>query len=303
MWYWLNNGGWLTASTYLGPWSPVVKLPAEFSKIPNEGNGAELHKSIPGRAYTKATMPTVFVSTAPAQIIITDGPPKFAAIAGTPLKYATNTNAYLFVDGKDHRDHFLASGRWFSAAQLSVRGRSPRPAFPLISALIPSSSPAAVVLASVPGTPQAQEALIQAQIPQQATLERTSATVDVAYSGPPRFEPIAGTDTLYAVNTGYDVIRVGNVSCSMARRVVHCAHRDRSLGAGGTAFRGAIYTIPPSSSLYRVTYVRVYDVTPQTVTDGYTAGYTMGYISSGRRRLWHRLLLPAGVLTLWRPIP
>jgi hypothetical protein len=280
-WYWLNNGGWLTASTYSGPWEPVVKLPAEFSKIPNDGNGAELHKSIPGRAYTRATMPTVFVSTAPAQIIITDGTPKFAAIAGTPLKYATNTNAYLFVDGNDHRYYFLASGRWFSAAQVSGPWTFATTSLPADFALIPANSPAAVVLASVPGTPQAQEALIQAQIPQQATLKRASATLDVAYSGPPRFEPITGTEMQYAVNTGYDVIRVGNVYYAVWQGAWFMAPTATGPWTLADTIPAVIYTIPPSSPLYPVTYVRVYDVTPQAVTYGYTAGYTMGYISAG----------------------
>ena len=42
-----------------------------------------------------------------------------------------------------------------------------------------------------------------------------------------------------------------------------------------------IYTIPPSSPLYPCTYVRVYASTPDTVTYGYTAGYTMSYVSAG----------------------
>jgi hypothetical protein len=42
-----------------------------------------------------------------------------------------------------------------------------------------------------------------------------------------------------------------------------------------------IYTIPPSSPLYTVTYVQVYAVTPTAVTYGYTAGYTLAYVSYG----------------------
>jgi hypothetical protein len=42
-----------------------------------------------------------------------------------------------------------------------------------------------------------------------------------------------------------------------------------------------IYTIPVSSPLYYVTYVGVYGSTPTTVTYGYTAGYTMTYVSAG----------------------
>ena len=40
-----------------------------------------------------------------------------------------------------------------------------------------------------------------------------------------------------------------------------------------TSIPAAIYSIPPSSPLYYVTYVKIYDVTPQYVAVGYTPGY------------------------------
>jgi hypothetical protein len=43
----------------------------------------------------------------------------------------------------------------------------------------------------------------------------------------------------------------------------------------------AIYSIPPSHPHHNVTYVTVYDVTPQTVYVGYTPGYTGSYYSHG----------------------
>src|SRR5215471_14973969 len=69
-WYWLNNGVWLTASDFRGPWSPVAKLPAAFSSLPND-NFAAVKKQIPGRRVAASAMPTIFVSTVPAEIIVT----------------------------------------------------------------------------------------------------------------------------------------------------------------------------------------------------------------------------------------
>jgi hypothetical protein len=40
-----------------------------------------------------------------------------------------------------------------------------------------------------------------------------------------------------------------------------------------TSIPAAIYSIPPSSPLYYVTYVKIYDATPQYVAVGYTPGY------------------------------
>jgi len=42
-----------------------------------------------------------------------------------------------------------------------------------------------------------------------------------------------------------------------------------------------IYTIPPSNPHYNVTYVKIYDSTPEVVYVGYTPGYTGSYVSHG----------------------
>jgi hypothetical protein len=42
-----------------------------------------------------------------------------------------------------------------------------------------------------------------------------------------------------------------------------------------------IYTIPPSSPVYNVTYVRIYNTEPDAVWFGYTAGYLHAYLSWG----------------------
>jgi hypothetical protein len=44
--------------------------------------------------------PTIFVSTTPAQIIVTSGPPQWTPIAGTSLAYANNSDAALFRDSR-----------------------------------------------------------------------------------------------------------------------------------------------------------------------------------------------------------
>jgi hypothetical protein len=67
------------------------------------------------------------------------------------------------------------------------------------------------VRSSVPGTPEAQEAVLLAQIPQKATVKRDSAKPEVTYAGDPEFEPIEGTSMYYAANTPNDVIRVGDI--------------------------------------------------------------------------------------------
>src|SRR5262249_19807838 len=152
---------------------------------------------------------TIFVSTTPAAIIVTAGPPQYAAIAGTSLAYVANSDAAVFRDAASGMFYFLVSGRWFRAPGLNGPWSFATDSLPPDFARIPANGPRGFVLVSVPGTPQAKEALIEAQIPKQATLNRTSATMTVVYAGPPQFAPIPGTPLSYAVNTSFNIIQTG----------------------------------------------------------------------------------------------
>ena len=280
-WYLLNNGGWLAAPDAKGPWRPAGALPATFSALPDDANFAAVRKQIPGRAFTAKDAPEVFVSTVPAEIIVIGGAPQFKPIAGTTLQYVANTDAALFRDTAGGGYYFLVSGRWFSAPSPDGPWTFATASLPADFARIPVAGPRGFVLASVPGTPQAQEALIQAQIPRQATLSRTSAKLDVIYSGTPQFVPIAGTAMFYAVNTSFDIIRVGDVYYACAQGAWFTAPKPDGPWVLTADVPAAIYTIPPSSPLYRVVYVQVYDATPDAITFGYTAGYSQGYVAAG----------------------
>lgn len=280
-WYWLNNGAWLRASSVEGHWTPAGTLPPAFSGLPNDRNFADVRQQIPGRQLSIADVPQVFVSTVPAEIIVTLGAPQFTAIPGTSLQYVANTDAALFREAGNGQFYYLVSGRWFSASSLNGPWTFATTRLPPDFARIPASGPRGFVLASVPGTAQAQEALIQARIPQQATLSSSTARLDVVYAGPPKFEPIPGTTMAYAVNTSFNVVQAENsyYACHQGAWFVAASPLGAWTLAGSVP--DAIYTIPPSSPLYPCTYVRVYASTPTTVTYGYTAGYTLGYISAG----------------------
>lgn len=281
-WYWLNNGVWLNASDIKGPWSPVAKLPPAFSTLPADQNFAAVRKQIPGRRLSPSAMPTIFVSTSPAEIIVTQGVPKLVPIAGTSLRYVANTDANLIVDSTTGKYYFLASGRWFSSQNLDGPWTFATSSLPPDFARIPPSSPRGSVLVSVPGTPQAHEAALQAQVPTEGTLARNSAKIEVVYSGgEPKFVPIAGTPMFYAVNTQYDVIRIGDKYYVCHQGAWFVAPSPTGIWVLADTIPAVIYTIPASSPVYRVTYVRVYETTPTTVTFGYTSGYMMGYVSAG----------------------
>lgn len=222
-----------------------------------------------------AELPRVIVCPGPAELIVTQGPPSFALIPGTGLLAARNTTGDLFRLGPDGRYFVLISGRWFSAAALDGPWAFvPHASLPADFAKIPLDHPKADVLVCVPGTPQSQEALIAASIPQTAKIRRTAAQLTVAYDGPPKFEPIDGTELSGAVNTPTPVIRVRPDSFfAVENGVWFEASSAEGLWQVATRVPDAIYSIPPSSPLHYATHVYVYGATPETVSVGYTLGY------------------------------
>jgi hypothetical protein len=279
-WYLFNNGGWLASPDVKGPWMPAGALPPSFAGLPDDRNFADLKQNIPGRAYTAATAPTIFVSTAPAAIIVTSGPPQFATIPGTSLSYVSNTDAALFRD-RGGRYYYLVSGRWFAADALTGPWTFATTSLPPDFARIPANGPRGFVLVSVPGTPQAQEALAEAQVPQKGTLDRAAAKLDVVYAGTPQFAPIPGTPMQYAVNTSFRVVQTGEGYYSCYQGAWFVAPSPTGPWALAASVPPSIYSIPPSSPMYPCTFVRVYEATPTTITYGYTSGYNMSYVSGG----------------------
>ena len=280
-WYLLVNGGWMAAPDAKGPWRPAGRLPPAFAALPDDANFAAVKRQVPGRPLAPQDAPTVFVSTTPAAIIVTLGPPQYAAVAGTSLQYVANTDAALFRDAASGRYYYLVSGRWFAAPGLDGPWTFATASLPPDFARIPAAGPRGFVRVSVPGTPEAQEALLEAQIPQQATLSRAEAKLDVVYAGPPQFAPIPGTPMSYAVNTSFSVVRTDEGYWSCYRGAWFAAAAPAGPWTLAPSVPAVIYTIPPSSPLYPCTYVRVYAAAPDTVTYGYTSGYTMSYVSAG----------------------
>ncbi|HEX7328737.1 MAG TPA: hypothetical protein VF428_09395 [Casimicrobiaceae bacterium] len=280
-WYLLNNGIWFTAPAAAGPWTPAHSLPRAFKALPRDAAFDDVRKAMPPRPVRAGAAPAIIVSTKPAEIIVTSGAPKFVALAGTGLQYVANTPVDLFFMPSTGRFYFLTSGRWFASPALDGPWTFATPSLPADFARISPSSPKGHVLVSVPGTPQAQQAVMEAQVPRQGTLERTAAKVTVVYAGPPKFVPIAGTTMTYAANTSYQVIDVGGRYYVCYNAAWFVAPSPNGPWVLADAVPQVIYTIPPASPLYNVTYVTVYGSTPATVTYGYTTGYTLGYVSTG----------------------
>jgi hypothetical protein len=276
--YLLVNKIWLTAADLHGPWSRATKLPEAFDKIPDSGKFADARKAVPPPPVSNPIIPQVFYSTVPSEVILFEGQPTYTAIPGTQLVYANNTDSPVFVYGATQTYYYLAAGRWFSSSNLAGPWTFASLNLPTDFANIPLSSPASAILASVPGTNQAKDAVLIAQIPTVMLLNPTTAAAQakVAYTGAPNFVAIDGTTMLYATNTPDKVIQVGDLYYLCLQGVWFMSASPQGPWTTASSVPQVIYTIPPSSPVYNVTYV-----TQVTTSDGYVqSSYTAGYMGA-----------------------
>jgi hypothetical protein len=289
--YLLNGDSWLTAPDVLqGPWIAAPGLPPAFSDLPIDHNWEDLRQHIPGQVATSA--PRVFTSTKPEELIVTQGPPEYSPLDGTQLLYVSNPVQPLFMDGADRSYYYLVAGRWFRAASLDGPWSAASAHLPQDFSRIPADSPMGSVLACVPHTQQAKDAILLASIPNQAAIKRESVSVQVTYDGAPEFAGITGTRLEYAMNSPYDVILAEGQYYCCYQGVWFVAPASSGPWVVCASVPAAIYTIPPSCPLYNDTYVRVYSATPDTVVVGYTAGYSGEYVAATGT-----LMFGAGVVT------
>jgi hypothetical protein len=206
----------------------------------------------------------------------------FVPIVGTQLLWASNTTSDVFIDTTNNNYYVLLAGRWFASNSLAGTWTYvANNALPAGFAAIPPGSLAAAVLPTVAGTPQAQEATIANSIPQTATVPlKNGPKFTPSFDGPPQYEQIPGTPLTHVVNSSEPVIQVApNAYYAVVAGVWFTAPGITGPWTIATSVPPVIYTIPPSSPLFYVTYVKIYEATPQYVYVGYTPGY-MGTVVS-----------------------
>lgn len=267
---------WLKAAAISGPWLPAGALPDSFSKLPANENWKAVKASLPGRRVSMSDMPAVYVSTSPAELILLRGAPSYVLVANDGnLLWVNNTDSDVFRMGRTGPIYYLVSGRWFSAPDFSGPWTFATPALPAEFRRIPVEHPRSRVLASVPGTAQAAEAVLLAQVPQTARINRKQiAAPDVRYQGEPEFRAIETTAMMRAVNTDKDVIKVGDLYYLCFQGVWFVSAKPIGPWEAAITVPAVVYTIPASSPSHHITYVTVVDSGSDWVTFSTTAGYT-----------------------------
>jgi hypothetical protein len=277
----LNGKTWLKSKELTGSWTVTAKLPPDFAKIPSGQNWDDVLKAVPPSAGATSASKVIFTDK-PAELILFKGSPDYAKIPGTALQYATNTESSVFLHTPDNEVYVLLSGRWFSAGSLQGPWVFAGNDLPADFLRLPKKQPYSVALASVPGTQEANDAVLLSQVPTTAIVNRAQAEaqVKVAYAGEPQFVPIESTTMFYAVNTPYKIIRVGNAYYLCYQAVWFVAMSPTGPWKTADSVPVVIYSIPPASPVYNVTYVVVSNPTPTTVEMSYSSGY-MGMFVMG----------------------
>ena len=278
--YYLNadEKKWYLADDIKGDWQLATTVPYEVSELAPEVEDEEFPDDSENE-LDEAQIPKIIVSTEPAELISATGDPEFIPINSTDLLYVSNTDSDVLKSIKDQNYYVLLSGRWYASSSLKgpweyVAGED----LPEDFSKIPEDSELGTVLYAVPGTKVAEEAVLDAQIPQTAVVDRNKATLSVEYDGDPEFKVISGTSLSYATNTEVSVIKVKKKYYAVDDAVWFVSDDAKDNWKVATSVPDEIYVIPTESSLYHVTFVHIYKVTDDEIYIGYTPGYTGTYV-------------------------
>ncbi len=275
--YFLYTGddSWYRADSLGGEWMLLSSAPQSIAALapPPEDPPDE-----PDDEAEEGPPPAIMVATVPTELIVIDGPPEWAPIDQTDLLYVTNSESDIVLEIEGQTYYIILSGRWYASASLDGPWSFVEPeALPAMFANIPGESDMSHLLASVPGTPEAEEAVVEQWIPQTAGIDRDSAALDVEYDGDPEFEPIEETTLAYAVNSPTAVIRFGSTYYAVDEAVWFFSGSPTGPWVVADSIPEEIYDIPADSPVHNVTYVYVFDATPEVVYVGYYPGYVGSY--------------------------
>ena len=138
--------------------------PNELSLLPDDNNWKSVKNHL--KSVEPDIIPNIFVSTEPAELIVTNGEVSLAPIAGTKLLFVKNTESDVFLYSPENMYYYLVTGRWFKAKNLKGPWLAATGKLPNDFAKIPSDHEKGSVLVSVPNTEDAKAAVLMSAVPQ-----------------------------------------------------------------------------------------------------------------------------------------
>ncbi len=281
--FYLKGGKWWYSSKSVeSGWKSIDTPPKTVSDLAEQAFKGET-KDVDSVALQLDHAPKLIISTKPAELIQTDGEPKFEPVTGTELLFLTNSENDIIMDIPSQQYYILIAGRWYTSKKIDSGDWtyiSPND-LPQDFAKIPDTSDIADVRYTVPGTQEAKEAMLENSIPQTAEVDRKKAKVEVQYDGNPSFKKIESTSVSYAENSDKTVLLIGNKYYCVDNAIWFESAKASGPWEVCVDVPNAVQDIPASSPVYNVKYVYVYDYTPNVVYVGYTPGYYGSYVHYG----------------------
>lgn len=293
--YYLKGGNyWYVTNDIYGDWKATETIPSSL-KLIEEQNAEDIENSA---LEEESNLSKILVRTSPAELLVSNGLPKYASVKNTGLLYMTNTDDDILMDITDQNYYILVSGRWYRSNDLYSNNWTfvAPDALPEDFYKIPDNSPVSNVKSNIAGTTEAKEAILESHIPQTAEVDRNSATLETAYDGDPVFEAIDGTEMRYATNTDKAVINVNNYYYCCDNAVWFESQYPTHGWKVATKIPEQVRLIPPKCPIYNVKYVYIYDFNDNYVRTGYIQGYVHNYVYHGcvfygtgyRYKPWYR---------------
>ncbi len=282
--YYLNGGQfWYASEKINGPWSESTKVPSNIKQFAEKMATQQEEQDQDSLANTLSSAPAIVVATEPTELIVSDGKAEYASIKDTQLLYISNSENDVIMELNSQIHYILIAGRWYTAPSLeSNEWKFIEPKdLPEDFKNIPNNSDMASVRVNIPDTPEAKDALLEQSVPQTATVDRKTATVEVQYDGDPKFEKIDATKVAYALNSDKTVLQIDKTFYCIDNGIYFESTKATGPWKVSTKRPDEVDEIPPSSPVYNVKYVYIYDSTPEVVYVGYLPGYTASYVYGG----------------------
>ena len=294
----------LLAPTTL-PGTPSAAARPDTTKATPDTSGKPADTTAARTDTLFAPPPVIVTATEPTELVSTQGPPKWKTTAGGKLLYVENTETPWIRETEGKDNYLLIAGRWFKSPSVQGPWRFARPdSLPKSFQDIPPDSPIGGVRSSIALTVEAQDAVLDLQIPQTTAVVRAQTKFTAKYDGEPKFQTIPGTLVSYATNTPNSVLSVGGAYYAVDNAVWFKATNPKGPWVVADSIpRDEIAKIPPSVPVYPVTFVQIYGSTPEVVYVGYTPGYVGTYPYYGVPVYGTGYTYPPYVGTVYYPYP
>jgi hypothetical protein len=280
--YFIHGGEyWYTSDRISADaWKLTSEIPSNVEKFA-EKNEPPAEES--DQENTENAAPDILVVTEPSEIVVTEGEPDYKPIEGTDLLYVSNTDSDIIMDINTQHHYILMAGRWYKAKQLEGdKWTYEEPeSLPDDFSEIPADSEKGNIRASVPGTDEARDALLEQSIPQTAEVVRAEAKVEVNFDGPPKFKRVPDTDVAYAENSDKQVMKIGQKYYVVDNGIWFISDYPEGPYEVSDHRPQEVDQLPADVPVYNTKYVYVYDATPEVVYVGYLPGYTYSYVYGG----------------------